>query len=241
MTRVDILCTDPTHGVNAWLERWVEARPAGVRARVLRDTTQLGRGDFLFLVSCHQIVGAAHRAGYRHTLVLHASALPHGRGMSPHIWQVLEGRTEITLTLMEAVDRLDEGRIWHQLPVAMPADAVCSELNARLFDAELALMDWALAHCDHARPRPQHGEPSYYRKRRPDDSRLDPDRSLAEQFDLLRVADPERYPAFFEHRGRRYKLLLEPDDAPAAGASDRPVSRAATGEPAPRRETVAAA
>ena len=57
---------------------------------------------------------------------------------------------------------------------------------------------------------PQTGEASYYRRRRPVDSQLDPERTLAEQFDLLRVVDNDRYPAFFEWRGRRYGLLIQP-------------------------------
>jgi methionyl-tRNA formyltransferase len=32
---------------------------------------------------------------------------------------------------------------------------------------------------------------------------------LAEQFDLQRICDPERYPAFFELHGHRYKLTLD--------------------------------
>ena len=54
--------------------------------------------------------------------------------------------------------------------------------------------------------RPQTGEASHYRRRRPADSRLDPELTLAEQFELLRVVDNDRYPAFFEWRGRRYEL-----------------------------------
>jgi len=57
--------------------------------------------------------------------------------------------------------------------------------------------------------------PSYYRRRTPDDSRLDPSRSIAEQFDLLRVADPQRFPAFFDLRGHRYVVRIE-----KAGAAD---------------------
>ena len=56
--------------------------------------------------------------------------------------------------------------------------------------------------------RPQTGEASHYRRRRPADSRLDPERTLAEQFELLRVVDNDRYPAFFEWRGRRYELNI---------------------------------
>ena len=57
----------------------------------------------------------------------------------------------------------------------------------------------------------QCGEPTSYPRRVPPDSRLDPNRTIAEQFDLLRVADPVRLPAYFLHRGRRFVLVLQPD------------------------------
>lgn len=210
MTTVHIVCTDPAHGVNAWLERWIARHRHEADIHLLRDAREAIGGDFLFLVSCHQIVGRDILERYEHTLVLHASALPDGRGMSPHVWQILEGKPGFTVTLLEAAEALDAGRIWHQIEVAVPADAVCHEINALLFDAEVALMDWALEHAASVQPREQHGTPRYYRKRSPADSRIDPAQPLAEVFDLLRVADPERYPAFFEYRGRRYRLRLEP-------------------------------
>ena len=222
MTTVTILCTDPAHGVNAWLERWVAGLPSNIHARICRSSNELLRGDFLFLVSCHQIVSAATRALFRHSLVLHASALPEGRGMSPQVWQILEGRERLTVTLLKAEDALDSGAIWHQIDCAVPHNAVCAEIHALLFDTEITLLDWALAHCDATAPRPQSGNPSSYRKRVPADSRIDPERPLAESFDLLRVADPERYPAFFEWRGRSYRLRLEPLQQPARQQEDSP-------------------
>lgn len=44
----------------------------------------------------------------------------------------------------------------------------------------------------------QEGEASRYRRRRPDDSKLVPDRSLSEQFNLLRLVDNELYQAIVE-------------------------------------------
>ena len=64
-----------------------------------------------------------------------------------------------------------------------------------------------------ASAQPQHGEASHYRRRRPADSQLDPERSLAEQVNLLRVVDNHRYPAFFHWRGRSYVLEVLADDA----------------------------
>lgn len=209
--KIAILCTDPRHPVNAWLERWAEERRAEAHDVTLaRDWRALQGGDLLFLVSCHQIVGAAVRAGFGHTLVLHASALPQGRGMSPHVWQILQGADRLTVTLLDAVDELDRGDIWHQVEIAFQGTELHDEIHALLFDAELALMTWAVHHVPGGRPRPQPaGEGSYFRKRVPEDSRIDPQRPLAEAFDLLRIADPDRYPAFFEHRGQRYKLRIE--------------------------------
>lgn len=209
--KVAILCTDPRHPVNAWLERWADAQRArGHAVALLRDRALLDQGDLLFLVSCHQMVGADLRARFQRTLVLHASALPQGRGMSPHVWQVLEGADRITVTLLDAVDELDRGDIWHQVDFRLQGTELHDEIHALLFEAELQLMSWAVDHALTARPRPQPaGEGSYYRKRLPEDSRVDPQRPLAEAFDLLRIADPDRYPAFFEMRGQRYRLRIE--------------------------------
>jgi len=59
------------------------------------------------------------------------------------------------------------------------------------------------------RSRAQAGDPSYYRRRRPPDGQLDPDQSLRAQFNLLRVSDNQRYPAWFKIEGVRYALKIE--------------------------------
>jgi methionyl-tRNA formyltransferase len=211
MTRyaVSILCTDPRHPVNAWLVRWIAAVADRADVRLCRDRGEVGSGDFLFLVSCQQMVGDDIRLCFRHTLVLHASDLPAGRGMSPHVWAVVSGAGELVLTLLDARDSVDSGNIWQQRRIPLEGGELFDEINAKLFDAEIELMSWAIDHCDRSRPRPQSGEPTFCRRRTPEDSRIDPQRSIAEQFDLLRVADPQRYPAFFEYRGRNYKILIE--------------------------------
>lgn len=210
MSRVSVLCTDPRHPVNTWLEPWAERTcKRGHDVAILRDYKDLRDGDFLFLVSCHQIIRKDVREHFRHTLVLHASDLPKGRGMSPHIWTVVSGGEELVLSLLNAEDALDSGDIWTQNRIPLEGTELHDEINRLIFDAEIELMDWALENCDRTQPRPQSGEPSFFRKRSPEDSRIDPEASIVSQFNLLRVADPERYPAFFDHRGQRYRIRLE--------------------------------
>jgi methionyl-tRNA formyltransferase len=207
--RVAILCSDPLHPVHPWLERWATAVAGRADVCVHRSVTEVDTGDFLFLVSCHELIRADVRSRFRYTLVLHASDLPSGRGMSPHVWQILAGANTVVMTLLNAEDAVDTGDIWQQIPVTFNGTELYDEIHARLFDAELALMGWALEHCDAGRPRPQAGPASYFRRRVPGDSAIDPARPIAEVFDLLRVADPDRYPAYFELRGRRYRIRID--------------------------------
>jgi methionyl-tRNA formyltransferase len=209
MLSVSVLCSDSAHPVNEYLVAWASKVQHEARVAVHRRSGELAQGDFLFLVSCTEIVSRAVREKFRRTLVLHASALPKGRGMSPHIWQILEGANELVVTLLDAEDELDSGAIWHQLPVQLDGTELHDEINRKVFEAELQLMSWALANCHRAKPAPQRGTATYFRKRVPKDSELDPSMPLAGQFDLLRVADPDRYPAYFVIRGCRYRVRID--------------------------------
>ena len=39
--------------------------------------------------------------------MIHESDLPHGKGWSPIQWQILEGSDSITITLLDAEDKVD--------------------------------------------------------------------------------------------------------------------------------------
>ena len=70
-------------------------------------------------------------------------------------------------------------------------------------------MDFAIESLDSAHPERQDNvDGSYFRRRMPEDSWLDPYKSLAEQFDLLRVADLSQFPCFFEFRGSEYVVNI---------------------------------
>lgn len=182
----------------------------------------LGAGDLCFLVGCGQLVPADIRRRHRHNLVVHESALPHGRGWSPFTWQVLEGKSEIPVSLLEAEEAVDSGAIHDRDSIRLLGAETIDELRAEQARATLALCRRFVARfpAGAAEGRAQQGEPSYYPRRRPADSRLDPDRTLRQLFNQLRVADPVRYPAFFELAGRRFELRI----APAPEPEPRPVS-----------------
>jgi len=212
--RISLLCSDEQHPVNEHLRRWISAERGVHQVELVRKKSELSGGDILFLISCAEIVGTADRAAYRATLVLHASDLPLGRGWSPHIWQLIEGTTEITLSLIEAEDKVDCGRIWKKCKFPIPKHALWDEINALLFDAEIELINFAVSEFEQISPTAQDLsiEPTYYSRRTAADSQVDSSQSIASQFDRIRVCDPNRFPAFFELHGKKFKLILEKFD-----------------------------
>ncbi|WP_168016894.1 formyltransferase family protein [Halomonas salinarum] len=209
---ITLLCTDVDHPVNDWLLRWKDQHQGKHDIAICRDRQDLSGGDILFLVSCSQIIDAKHRDKYQHVLVLHASDLPKGRGWSPHIWALLEGAKTITVSLLDAEDSVDTGAIWAKRTFEVPAHALHDEIHERLFETELALMDEALLLVAEGKPpAPQSSEvePSYYPKRSPADSEVDPAQPLSELFNTIRVMDPARYPAYFQLYGHIYTIEMK--------------------------------
>lgn len=206
-----ILCSDALHPVNSYLQSWIEAHKDQHQIDLVRSKSELSHGNILFLISCSEIVTEADRQPYAKSLVIHASDLPHGRGWSPHVWQIIGGATTLTLTLLEVANKVDSGDIWKKLEVIVNKDALWDEINHLVFDAELKLMDFAVKNFGAIKPQSQSTaiEPTYYPKRSPTDSKIDPQKSIQDQFDLIRVCDPDRFPAYFELHGCKYNIRLE--------------------------------
>ena len=55
----------------------------------------------------------------------------------------------------------------------------------------------------------QKGSSTYYKKRDANDSKLDINKSIKEQFNLLRIVNNREYPAFFEIDGHKFLLKIE--------------------------------
>ncbi len=207
---ITILCGSDSHPVASMLKNWKKNHESNHSINLVYDLSNVQGGELLFLISCSVYIPLSIRQKFEKTLVIHASDLPKGRGWSPHIWSVIEGDTIITVTLLEAEDSIDSGDIWHQIKCDIPKHSLYDDINYCLFDAEYRLMDFAIENFNSVNPQPQSDdEATYYKKRNPEDSELDIHKTIKEQFDLMRVSDPSRYPSFFKIHGKKYNIYLE--------------------------------
>lgn len=183
-------------------------REKGLDAAFADSADKVRVGWINFMLGCTRIVSHDVLLRNQHNLVVHESDLPEGRGFAPMAWQILEGKRQIPICLLEASDAVDAGDVWIRDVIELNGTELCDEWRALQGEKTVQLCLRFVNEYKALVPVKQEGTPSWYARRRPSDSRLDINKSVRDQLDLLRVVDNERYPAYFEIDGQVYTLQI---------------------------------
>jgi methionyl-tRNA formyltransferase len=197
---IHVLCSDVKHPVYPLLDEWCCENHYGL----FNDPSGLTGGEVLFLISCTVLITEEVRNLYKKTWVIHESDLPKGRGWSPLAWQIVQGSNDITVSIIKAEEKIDSGGILKKKTLKLEGHELYDEIQKKLFNLKKELMEYALENDD---TEEQSGIATYYRRRTPEDSRIDTGESIASQFNLLRICEP-RFPAFFYMNGRKYEITI---------------------------------
>lgn len=206
------VCSDADSWINdAIPELIVDWLAAGHSVSWGHDAAELPGGDLCFYLSYGRVVGPELLARHKNNLVVHESDLPRGRGWSPLTWQVLEGKSSIPVTLLEAVNAVDSGPIYLREAIELRGNELVEDLRRLQADATFLLcrrfvLDYPMVL---GKARKQVGDASYYQRRRPANGQMDVDKPLREYINLLRVSDNNRYPAWIDLNGRIIRFRLE--------------------------------
>jgi methionyl-tRNA formyltransferase len=172
---------------------------------------EVTKGDIAFYLSCYELCPRNILDLHNNNIVIHASDLPKGKGWAPMPWQILEGKNEIVLSLFEAVQKVDGGRIYLKDKVVYDGTELHDELRFKLAEK---IVEMAIYYVDNQEILPgkeQEGEESFYKRRTSVDSELDINKTIAEQFNLMRIVDNDAYPMFFIKDGVKYSLKIYKD------------------------------
>ena len=205
-----ILCTYTEHPIYQHLHKWKNKNSKDHNIKIVNKSSEISdQGDILFLIACSEIIKDNIKSKFKKVLCVHASDLPKGKGWSPYVHLVLAGENKIPVTLFEIVDKVDSGDIWKKASFTLEGHELADEINFLVSQKTLELMTFAIENFNSIIPTPQekNGE-TFYPKRNPDDSELVINKTILEQFNLMRIVDQNRYPCFFYHKGFRYKLTL---------------------------------
>lgn len=204
---IQILVDNP----NSWVIPYAEElnsklKEEGHVSRLIHRHKEVVKGDILCLLSCERVF--KNLDINTHNLVVHESDLPKGKGWSPVTWQILEGKSRIPVTLFEAVDDVDAGPVYAQGHMELDGTELLSEIKHQQGAITIELILEFVKKYPNVIRKEQEGQETYYSRRRPEDSELKIDQSILDQFNILRVCDNERYPAYFIHRNTKYILKV---------------------------------
>ena len=176
----------------------------------VHEEEDLSSADFCFYLSFSKVVSKDTLNLFGHNIVAHSSDLPEVRGWSPLTWQILEGKNEIQTVLFEASEKVDSGQIHLKQELKFAGHDLIDEIRATQGTLIVSMVKRLIEGYPESlfNGIEQSGKGSYYSRRRPGDSKVDPDSSLRQVFLQLRLADNDNYPVFFELNGHKYELRI---------------------------------
>lgn len=205
-----LILTDSTSWMNKYntdLKQKLEK--LGHLVKLIHSKNEIENSDVAFFLSCFEIISNNLLSLSKNNIVVHASNLPKGKGWSPASWQILEGENTIPLTLFEANEKTDAGKIYIQDKLLLDGSELLDEWQKKLGKKIVQMCLEYVLKRDTIKGIPQQGEETFYKKRTPKDSELDINKTIKEQFNLLRIVDNEKYPAFFKFKNKIYTLKIE--------------------------------
>jgi len=162
--------------------------------------------DIVFFINLRKIVKEEFLKNNTLNLVIHASNLPKNKGGAPLQWQILKGKKTITICLFEANKDIDAGDIIMKTKVKYDGSELYKELRDKQSEIMIKLIKNFLNKYPNFKKKKQFGRSTVNRMRNPNDSELNINKSIRSQFNLMRIADNEKYPLFFKFKKNIYFL-----------------------------------
>lgn len=207
------LLTDKNSWINTHIENLVYyLLRKNIAVSLVHDQSQLQDGDYCFLLGCSQILKRSVNKKFKKIFVVHESDLPKGRGWSPLSWEILNNSYQFYVSLIQISDRIDSGNIYLKKRFKLKGNELYCEWKKIQANYSFIVIKQFLLLKNKDVSLKQLGDATYYKRRKPEDSELNINLPLIEQFNLLRIVDNDSFPAFFRYRNSKFFLKISKDE-----------------------------
>ena len=213
MYRVSILLDSN----NNWLSKYIFKETFSndnYTIDIFEDEKKIVGYDLVFVLGYTKILKEKFLMKNNLVMVVHESDLPEGKGFSPIQWQILEGKKDIKVCLIEAKERVESGDILEKVELNFDGTELYDEIRSAQAEVTIKLINNFLKKYPNFNKTPQKGSPTFYRRRNASDSELDINLSIKKNFPKLRIGNNEEWPSFFKLNGQTYiiKIFKKPID-----------------------------
>lgn len=145
-------------------------------------------------------------------LNVHPTLLPRYRGPSSGSYILIDNEKESGSTVHVIDEGMDTGPIVLQRKVSLTRFDTIRSLQKKVYSIEPQLVLDALALLRepgfHPTPQDEANATVYSKKRKPEDSEVDPNKTVLQLFDCIRACDSDEFPAFFYLEGQKVCIRL---------------------------------
>ena len=200
---------------NPWIENYLPTSfntLSGFNFTKIYDVKDISNFDLVFVLGYTRIINTRQVDENCKLYLVHESDLPSGKGFAPVQWQILEGKNDIVVSLLELSEHVDSGDIVEQATINFNGTELYDDVRKKQAHMTYELILRFLEKYPENEKKPQSGNSTFYRKRTPRDSELDIEKTIKEQFLLLRTCNNSSWPAYFYYRGAKYLLKIYKQD-----------------------------
>ena len=183
----------------------------GYEVKFINDRKKITNGKILFCISCKSILNDKELKKNLYNVVVHPSKLPKGRGSAAVANEILNNRNKIYISLFEATNKLDTGDIYLQDFFNLSGLELNDEIRKKQANLtnKMVLKFLDLLKTKKIKKKKQKIITNkFLKKRYPEDSQLNINKSIKSQLNLLRVCDNKRYPAFFHYKKKKFLIKI---------------------------------
>lgn len=169
--------------------------------------------DLIVLWSYRKIL--SNVADRKNIILFHSSDLPEGKGWAPIYNTIEKGKEYYVISGIFAGREVDSGDIIVKARFRMKDNYTAEYIREWDKEISVRLIREILTRFDkkEIKGMKQVGVKSFYPRRRPEDNEISLDAKVGDVVDKLRACE-KNHPAFFVYRNTKYKILIEPWEAP---------------------------
>ena len=192
---------------NNWISNFIDFRSFKNNKKYLfKISTRLKyieNQDIVFPINFTKILPGSFLKKNKLTLIVHSSDLPKDKGFAPLSNQILKGKNHIFFSLIKAHEKVDSGGICLKTKIKLDGTELYEELRKKQAFEIVRIIKKFLKVYPKITFTKQQGRGSFNKRRGKKNSRIDIEKSIKSQFNLLRVCDNEKFPSFFYYKKKK--------------------------------------
>ncbi len=196
---------------NLWIEKFLKKALKTFPTKynyIITKNYKIIKDSIVFVLSYTKILEINFIKKNKRVLIIHPSNLPKDKGFSPVQNQILRNKKLIYICLLEAAEKVDSGPIIYRDTFLISGHELYDQIRSKQALASFKLIRKFLKNFPKIRTYKQKGTSSFNKRRGPEDSELNINKTIKSQFNLLRICDNDNYPAFFRHKKNTYFIKI---------------------------------